>query len=142
MLGSTGGAGRTQSLLEAQGQQDMAAQIAAWQQAQQQQQNLQQGYNSSMSNIFNIGSSVSGLFGAGSELGAAQSGAAALGGDAVLTANMAANEGRFKWGDLGGDNNGEANDWIKKQYRNFRSNLSTPTLANSTGGSPFSNLYK
>jgi len=119
MLGSTGGAGRTQSLLEAQGQQDQAAQLAAWQQAQQQQQNLQQGYNSSMNNILNMGNSVSGLFGTGSGLGAEASLAAYRGGDAVLTANTAANEGRFQWGDLGGSNKDGKELWdTLKNYLN------------------------
>jgi hypothetical protein len=69
MLGSTGGAGRTQSLLEAQGQQDQGAQLAAWQQAQQYQNNLQQGQTQSLTDIFNLNNQLSGLFSTGGNLG-------------------------------------------------------------------------
>ena len=69
MLGSTGGAGRTQSLLEAQGQQDQSAQLAAWEQVQQEQLNLQGARTQSLTDIFNLTNQLTGLFSTGGNIG-------------------------------------------------------------------------
>jgi len=131
MLGSTGGAGRTQSLLEAQGQQDMAAQMNAWQQAQAQQQNLQQGQSQALGNIYNIGSSLSGLFGTGSGLGAEASRSAYLGGDAVLGAKTMGDTGGFQWSNLGGSNKDGTDLWgTLKNYLDPPKTTYTPQYGN------------
>jgi hypothetical protein len=123
MFGSTGGAGITQSLLESQGQQDLASQVAAWEQSQQYQQNLQQGYNSTMDTIFNMGNSISGLFGTGAGLGAEESLAAYRGGEAVLGAKTMGDTGGFQWSKLGGNNK----DFDLSFFTDYWNKTKTPT---------------
>jgi len=79
LLGSTTGALRSGALREAQGQQDLARQVAAFEQAQQTQRNLQQGQANALSGALNLSESVSGLFSTGSGLGAQASAAAQAG---------------------------------------------------------------
>jgi len=123
MLFSTGGAGKTQSLLESQDRRDMAERVESWQQAREYQEYLQMGQTKALSNIFNIGSSVSSLFGTGAGLGAEESLAAYRGGEAVLGAKTMGDTGGFQWSKLGGNNK----DFDLSFFTDYWNKTKTPT---------------
>ena len=100
VYGSRGGAGQTQSLLDSQAQDNLARDMAAWDMVNNQQQLMQQGQTNAYNNILNLTQPLQGLFNVGAQWGAAESGANALGGEAMLLANTSENTGGMQWGNL------------------------------------------
>jgi hypothetical protein len=96
LLGSTTGGMRSEALLGAQSQQDLARQAVAFEQAQQAQKNLMSGQESAITGLLNLANQTEGMFGTGANLGIAQSNAALAGQEPLLGATAARSVGQAK----------------------------------------------
>ena len=88
LLGSTTGSLRSETLLGAQSQQDLARQAVAFEQAQQAQKNLMSGQESAITGLLNLANQTEGMFGTGANLGIAQSNAALAGQEDLLKTKL------------------------------------------------------
>ena len=96
LLGSTTGSLRSEALLGAQSQQNLARQTVAFEQAQQAQNNLLSGQESAITGLLNLANQTEGMFGTGADLGRVQSEAALAGQKPLLGATAARAVGQAK----------------------------------------------